>query len=122
MKLLQQQERKTKHEADEAASSADIVDYERRVREYQRHIGGIHQEKAPEGPMGGIEAEARRRYEEDRASSTASQLERGLDESSGELMRTLNRLGISGSTAVQLLQILKGRSRTPAERPFPRRR
>lgn len=116
VQLLREQRRRTSHEADEAESTAAIADYERRVRDYQRHLGGGEN-------VGGIEAEARRRYAEDRAGSTASDLERGLDESSGELMRTLKRLGITGSTATQLFQLMQGRGgRAPAQRPFPGRR
>lgn len=117
VKLLRQQQRKTGHEADEAESNAAITDYERRVRDFQRHLGDKDNNN-----VGGIEAEARRRYEEDRAGSTASALERSLDESSGELMRTLKRLGITGSTATQLFQLIQGRKGSyPADRPFPRR-
>lgn len=123
LKLLAQQERKTKAEAGSAENEEAITDYERRVRDYQRHIGGIHQEKAPRGPMGGIEADARRRYEEDRSASTASQLERSLDEGAGEVLRTLRRLGISGSTATQILQLMQGRKGAyPSQRPYPSRK
>lgn len=116
VKLLKEQTRRTGHEADEAESSAHITDYERRVRDYQRHMGG-------NGQVGGIEAEANRRYQEDRAGSTASELERGLDESSGELMRTLKRLGITGSTATQTLQLIRGLKgpSTQSQRSHPRR-
>lgn len=116
--VIQEQKRKTGHEADQAESDASIADYERRVRDFQRHLGDKDNNN-----VGGIEADARRRYEEDRAGSTASALERNLDESSGELMRTLKRLGITGSTATQLFQLMQGRRGSyPADRPYPRRR
>lgn len=115
VKLLEEQKRKVSHEANSAENEAHISDYERRVRDYQRHYSKDN--------ISGIEADAARRYQEDRAGSTASELERGLDESSGELMRTLKRLGITGSTATQLFQLMQGRGgRAPAQRPYPGRR
>lgn len=51
-----------------------------------------------------------------RQAGTASQLERELDQSSGELFRTLNRLGITGSTATQILRSLGGATSGPGRR------
>lgn len=48
-----------------------------------------------------------------RAGATAATLERELDESSGELFRTLRRLGVGGNTAAQILRgVAGGGSRT----------
>lgn len=53
---------------------------------------------------GQMKAESDAAIAESRRASTASKIERELDESSGELYRTLNRLGVGGSTAVQIMR------------------
>lgn len=95
--VLKQAERKTKAEGDAAESQASIADFERRVVDAMRH----------NFKESGVEAVARQRIEAARQQSTASSIERSLDESYGELSRTLNRLGVTGSTAAQILRGLR---------------
>lgn len=103
VKVLKQQERKTSAEADGAESQASIADFERRVLDAIRH----------NFPESGVEAFARSRLEEAKASGTSARIERELDESSGELFRTLRRLGVGGSTAAQILRGVTSLPRVP---------
>lgn len=52
---------------------------------------------------------AREIMEASRAAGTASQIERELDESAGEVLRSLKRLGISGGSAAQVMQLMRPR-------------
>lgn len=99
VKLLQQQTQKARFEADTAWNQSRISDFERRVVDAQQHNFSRN----------GVLVEAERRLNESGARSTAARVERDLDESSGELFRTLNRLGVGGSTAVQIIRSLRGR-------------
>jgi len=100
LKLVKEQTRGAGHAADDAENKAKISDFERRVLDAVRH-------NVKEG--NGVQEEARARVMESKQRATASSIERELDESSGELFRTLNRLGVSGSTATQLLRTLRGK-------------
>lgn len=117
VKLLEEQRKKTISEGDKAAADAEVAEYDRQVRQFQKSIGVTQPaDPAPGHVMYGAEAEARRRYNEDRAAGTASRLERQLDESSGEFMRTLKRLGLDAGSAAQILRLFKGQSSLP-QRP-----
>jgi len=96
------------HNEREAESKADMADFERRIRDAARH-------NVKDGNY--IQTEAERMVAESRAGSTAATLERELDESSGELLRALKRLGIQGGSAAQVLQLL----RAPRREYSPRR-
>lgn len=112
LRVMREQERKTSNEADTAESEAFIMDFERRVVDAQRH----------NYKDSGIDVEARRRIEDAKAAGTSARIERELDESSGELFRTLRRLGVSGSTAVQILRGISGAGGGSRERSVPRGR
>jgi len=64
----------------------------------------------------GVAAEAESRIAGARAGSTASDIERELDEVAGEATRALRRLGVTGGSAAQILNMM--RERTPR---YPRR-
>jgi len=67
---------------------------------------------AHEGSQGmseAVEAEARARLEAAKAGSTASRLEREIDEGAGDFTRFLNRLGITGGSAAQILNVFRER-------------
>lgn len=119
--LTREQARKARFEGDTAENEAYISDFERRVVEYQRHIGGLHQLKPPPGPIGGVEAAARERYEASRSAATAAQLEREIDEGAGEFYRNLRRLGVTGSTATEIFKLFSGGQRRQYATP-PRQR
>jgi len=84
----------------EQVAKADIAEFEYRIRDAARH-------NVPDGNY--IQEEARRMVEESRAGATAARIERELDEAAGEATRALRRLGISGSTAVQILNLMRER-------------
>jgi len=93
-------ERKTKAEGDAAESEAYIADYERRVYDAMRH----------NYKEGGIDLEAKRRMADAKAATTAADIERELDEGAGEATRMLRRLGITGGSAAQILNVFRERS------------
>lgn len=122
VKLLKQREKTEKETTRAAESEADILDFERRVVDYQRHIGGLNHERPVKGmPIGGVEAAARERYEASRSASTAAQLEREIDEGAGEFYRNLRRLGITGSTATEIFKMFSGGQRRQYTSPTPQR-
>lgn len=107
LKTEEERSRGERHKADQAEAEAWISDWERRVRSTQEHNFKAN----------GVAAEAERRLEESRAGSTASRLEREIDESAGEVLRSLRRLGISGGSAAQILNLMRER-----KAPAPSRR
>lgn len=120
---LVDQQRKTEHyrtqgerfRAESAQNEADAGAFEAAVgRALSR---GLATERS-QGMSAPVEAEARRRLEEAKAGSTAAGIEREIDESAGELLRSLRRLGISGGTASQLLNLMRERG---SSRSVPRR-
>lgn len=92
IKMLRQQTRTEEQRTRTEESNADVADFERRVVDALRH----------NYRDSGVDAEARRRLAEAQAGSTAAGLERSIDESSGEFLRYLRRLGVSGSTAASI--------------------
>lgn len=73
---------------------------------------------------GYIPARARELVENAKASGTAAQIERELDEGAGEVLRALKRLGITGGSATQLMGLMRprvGRDSGPRFSTVPRR-
>jgi len=95
--LAKELEQKAKWEAADAENQAKISDVQRRVWDAAMHN---HKENY-------VQVESARMIEESRAQSTAAQIERELDEGAGEVMRALKRLGISGGSAAQVLQLMQ---------------
>ncbi len=107
LKTESERTRGERHRSDEAEDRQKITEFERRV------LGALeHNFKS-----NGVSTEAERRLEEAKAGSTAARIERELDEASGELLRSLRRLGISGGSAAQILNLLRERG----ARSVPRR-
>lgn len=102
-----------KYRAEQAKNDADAGEFEAAVVRAMKR--GFDSERS-QGMSPAVEAEARRRLEDARAGGTAAQIERELDESAGEVLRSLKRLGISGSSATQILQMMRDR---PARSPAP---
>jgi len=95
--LVNQQKETETQRTKDAENQADISDFERRVVDAMRHNYGDS----------GVDTEAKRRMADAKASSTAADLERSIDESSGEFMRSLKRLGLNAGSAAQILQMLR---------------
>lgn len=99
-----QVERKERGMADSAEWRAKVDEVEGRIADAFVH----------NHPQNGIQVESQRRIEEARAASTAASIERELDEAAGEATRALRRLGISGGSAAQILNLMRERgSRIP---------
>jgi len=113
-KTSKELEEKARWEALDAQNQANISDVQRRVWDAAMHN---HKESY-------VQVESARMIEEARAQSTAAQIERELDEGAGEVMRALKRLGISGGSAAQILQLVNSRQRISrgTSGPQPNRR
>lgn len=110
-RTAKQTEDKTRWEALDAQNQANISDVQRRVWD-----AAVHNHKDNY-----IQVESQRMIDESKAQSTAAQIERELDEGAGEVLRALKRLGISGGTASQALQLLNSRQRTNRDTKGPQR-
>lgn len=94
-RLGRQQELTERSRTEEAGYSADNARIEAEARQRAAHGGGY------------IDARARELTESSAAAAAGAKVERGLDESSGEFLRTLRRLGLDAGTASQLMQLLR---------------
>ncbi len=99
VKTESERTRGERHRSDMAEDQQKIVEFERRV------LGALEHNFNENG----VAAEALRRLEESRAGSTAARIERELDDASGELLRSLRRLGITGGSAAQILNLMRER-------------
>jgi len=103
-----------KYDVDTAKNRADETEFEAAV---SRALKRGFASESSQGMSEAVEAEARARLESARAGSTAARLERQLDEGSGEVTRFLNRLGISGGSAAQIINMFRDRSARYPRRP-----
>lgn len=108
-RVMKNQEDKTYWEARDAENQSWVSDWEKQVAHQMMGI------KGPEGHGAAIAAKAR--MEEIKAAGTAAQIERELDQGSGEFTRFLRRLGFSGGSAAQIINTFRDRSAR-----LPRRR
>jgi len=114
------QQRKTEHyKTKQAEFGVDIARNEAEAGEFEAAVSsamkrGLESARSF-GMSEGVEAEAKRRIEDAKAGSTAASIERELDEAAGEGTRMLRRLGISGGSAAQILNVFRERSQR-----FPR--
>jgi len=99
LKLLEQQERSSRQQELTERSRTEQEAYNANMLRIESEA----QQRAAHG-KGYVDARADELTEAAKYNSTASRLERGLDEEAGSLMRTLNRLGVTGSTAAQILR------------------
>jgi len=99
LKLLQQQERSSRQQELTERNRTEQEAYNANMLRIESEA----QQRAAQG-KGYIDARASEIAEGAKATGTASRLERELDESFGELSRTLRRLGVSGSTAAQIIR------------------
>lgn len=104
-RVLHEQTKKEEALARQANSEAELANYE---------LGAVTEAMRGHGYQ---TARARELVENAKASGTAAQIERELDEDAGTVLRSLKRLGISGSTAIQLMNTQ--RNRVPRNPRYP---
>lgn len=114
-KLLKEQQSATADQATAHRAAARLADEQRRTSMFENVVRQAFIEH------GTVDAEAVAARQEARRASQAADIERDLDESSGELFRTLRRLGVGGSTAAQILRGIGSASSGPG-RGAPRGR
>jgi len=114
--------RQMQQSIDTGKSSEDLnrtlelkADAERRGAQNEADISGYELDalKRAEHNHKYIDARAREISEDSKASATAAQIERELDEAGGEVLRALKRLGITGGSAAQIFN--GARNRVPRD-------